>query len=348
MIIRRLITPAVAFAIALSVGAASSKPKSVIFIIGDGMGSAHFTAARHLRGNDFQVARMTISGWVTTHANFVVPDSAAAASAYATGQKTNHRVISVDPSGRKLTTALELAEKTGRSTGTVTTADFFDATPAAFAAHSTSRYESESIARQMLQSGAEIVAGGGAQKFGNKIKVTPEELAREYGFTLVRSGSALASARGDRVLVLFKTERNEVDSPEASLPVLARWAIGRLASNRKGFFLLLENEGTDGSSHRNATDDFIKSLRSLDETVGVALDYAAKNPDVLVLVTGDHETGGLMIQPERAGPMELKWGTRGHTGEAIPIFASGPGSERFTGLLDNTDVGKRLLELLSR
>ena len=214
MTLRRLQVAVLLIAFTISADAATKKPKSVIFIVGDGMGSAHFTATQIARGSDYQIGRLPVMGWVTTHAaNFVVTDSAAAATALATGQKTNHRMISVDPSGATLPTVLELAEKTGRSTGTVTTADFFDATPAAFAAHNKSRYESEPIARQMLQSGAEIIAGGGLQKFGDKIKVTPEELAKEYGFTLVRSGSDLQAATGNRVLILFRTEQNEVDSP---------------------------------------------------------------------------------------------------------------------------------------
>jgi alkaline phosphatase len=335
-----------------SLPARSAKPKNVILIIGDGMGPAHFTATRHLRGREFRTGELPVTGWVaTSSANSIVTDSAAAATAYATGVKTNNRVVGLDAAGKKVTTALEIAETTGRATGLVTTADFFDATPAAFAAHEASRYSYESLARQMLQSGAEIVAGGGAQRFGTNAfpTTTLESLAAEYGYTLVRSGAALTSAQDDRVLVCFPTERYEVDSPEASLPVLARWAIERLSRDGDGFFLMIESEGTDGTSHNNATDDLIRSVRSVDEVVGIALDFAAKHPDTLILVTGDHDTGGLQIQREKPdAPLELVWSTGGHTGEAVPIFAKGPGAERFTGLLENSDVGKRIQELLAR
>jgi alkaline phosphatase len=335
-----------------AVSASPGRPKSVILVIGDGMGSAQFTAARLLRGQAFQTGRAPVTGWVTTQsANAFVPDSASAATALATGVRTNNKMVGVDPAGKRLTSALEVAEESGRSTGLVTTADFFDATPAAFAAHEKSRYESESIARQMLQSGAEIIAGGGAEEFGTeKIRPTVESLADDYGYTLLRKGDQLAAASGERLLVVHETQPRELDWPDAPLSALARWAIGRLSRDGDGFFLLLENEGTDGSAHGNDTAAFERAVRSVDETAGVALDYADRHPDVLVIITGDHETGGLYVMPEDPPnlPLELRWAQKGHTGEAIPIFAKGPGAERFMGMLDNDEVGRRLIELLRR
>jgi alkaline phosphatase len=328
--------------------AASSRPKSIILIIGDGMGSAQVTGARFLRGAEFNIGRMPVTGWVATRsANSVVTDSAAAATAYATGERTNNRMVAVRPDGTPLTTALEIAEKSGRATGLVTTADFFDATPASFAAHHKSRYDSEPIVRQMLKSGAEILAGGGAEKFGTaKIPVTVEALAAENGFTLVRSAKDLATANGAHILAVFPTQPDEIDSPEAPLPMLAQWALERLSKNRRGFFLLLENEGTDGSAHHNVTADYERAIQSIDQTVGVALDFAKTHRDVLVIVTGDHETGGLRIEKENSPNLAFVWSSTGHTGESVPIFASGPGAESFMGLLDNFEVGRRILRLL--
>lgn len=333
-----------------SASTVDAHPKSIIFINGDGMGSAHFTVAKILRGSDFRIGRMPATGWVATRsANALVTDSAAAATAYSTGFRTNNRMVSVTPAGEPLMTAIEDARKTGRATGTVTTAEFFDATPAAFTTHNKSRYESEAIARSMMQTGSEVIIGGGAEDFGTtKVPVTLDALAQQYGYTFVRSGAELPTAKGAKILAVFTTEKNEVDSPQAPLPVLAKWAIDRLSQSSNGFFLLLENEGTDGASHSNASEDFEKAVQSLDETAGVALDYAAKHPDVLVIVTGDHETGGLQVQPENSEKLELRWGTKGHTGQAVPIFAFGPGASSFIGTLDNTDVGKRLQALLAR
>ena len=320
-----------------------AKPKNVILVIGDGMGVAHFTAARILRGADYRIGTMPVAGLVYTQVlNSVGPDSASTASAYATGSKVNYRAISVDPAGKPLETVLEIAEKTGRSTGLVTTANFYDATPAAFAAHNASRYEIKSLIPQMLASGAEVIVGGGAAKFEEEAE------AKAEGFTVIRDAAALLASRDKKILGVFPTQERELAIPGLEPAAVAQWAIDRLSADRDGFFLLLEHEGTDGASHANATDDFIVAVKELDAMAGIALDYAAKHPDTLVIVTGDHETGSLQIQPENNPTLRLLWGTKGHTGEMIPIFAIGPGSERFEGALDNDEVGRRLKTLVSR
>lgn len=343
----RLLAVAAAALLSLPTSAATA-PKSVILIIGDGMGAAHFTAARFLGGTNARFTKMPVTGLVMTHsADSVVPDSASSATAMATGVKTNNKMVGVDPSGRKLLTVLESAEKSGRATGLVTTANFWDATPASFAAHAASRYDAASIVAQILSSGAEIIAGGGAAKLGVAPLPSHDALASEYKYAPIRTAAELESVRAPRILAVFPTEAREVDSKIVRLPVLAAWAIERLARDPDGFFLLLEHEGPDGSSHGNATPELEASLLSFNETINVALDFVAKNRDVLVIVTGDHETGGLQIHPEKPGlPLELRWSGAGHTGEFIPLFAQGPGAESFTGLLDNTDIGKKLLRFM--
>lgn len=337
-----LLLATVSFTSSSPLAAPARKPKNVILIIGDGMGPSHFVATRLLRGADYRIGGMPVTGVVSTHAlNSTVPDSASTASAYATGVKVNYGAISMDPGGKQLETALEVAEKTGRATGLVTTTDFWDATPAAFAAHAASRRESDSIIGQMLGSGAEIIVGGGRAKFD-------DARGTAAGYTVAHSSADLIAARGDCILGVFETQTNEIDFPDAPLPVLAAWAIERLARDPDGFFLLLENEGTDGSSHNNATDDFIASAKSVDVTAGVALDFAARNPDTLVIVTGDHETGGLQIPPQNSQAVELRWGGKGHTAEDLPIFAQGPGAERFLSFMTNDEVGRRLKALLAR
>lgn len=327
----------------------AKSPKSIILIIGDGMGVAHFTAARILRGSDFQSGRLPVVGLVATRsANSIVTDSAASATAYSTGVKTNDRMIAVDPSGNPLTTVLEIAETNGISTGLVTTTRFWDATPAAFAAHAKDRRESRSIIGQMLRSGADLIASSGLENFGVEGNPPIESVARDNGYALVRNAGELQTVKDSPVLAVFRSSPQDVDSPDVRLPVLAAWAIERLSKDPDGFFLLLEHEGTDSTSHNAAADLFEISVRSLDETVGVALDFANRQGDVLVIVTGDHETGGLQILGQAGESLQMKWTTGGHTGEAIPIFSKGPGAEAFSGFLDNTDVGKKLLALVGK
>ncbi|HEU4521750.1 MAG TPA: alkaline phosphatase, partial [Thermoanaerobaculia bacterium] len=311
-------------------------------------GAAHFTVGSMVRGDQFQTGRLPHTGLVMTSPleDSVVTDSAAAATAYATGVATKYTRVGVDGAGEARTTVLEVAEQLGKSTGLVTTANFWDATPAAFAAHNKSRYESEDLIRQMLTSGAEIIAGGGAQHFGSEGRPTLAELAESTGYQLIDSRAKLDSVKGEKLFAVYPRADREVDFDEVRLPVLARWAIDHLSKDPDGFFLLIEHEGTDGAAHANLTDKFIASMVSFDEAVGVALDYATARKDVLIVVTGDHETGGLQILREKGKVMELGWATKSHTGEMIPIFAIGPGAETFHGLMTGADVGKKLLQFL--
>jgi len=144
------------------------RPKNIILVIGDGMGPAHVTAARWLLGDKLQILRMPQTAFMATYcADEAVTDSGAAASAFATGEKANYHAISVAPDGTPRTTVVEVAHANGKATGLVTTTDFWDATPAAFAAHAKERYdEAASISKQMVASGTDIIIGGGIDSLG--------------------------------------------------------------------------------------------------------------------------------------------------------------------------------------
>lgn len=323
-------------------------PRSVILMIADGAGAAHFTAGRMVRGAAFQTGRLPYSGLVSTSPleDSTVTDSAASATAFATGVRVSYTALSMDRAGKKLPTALEAAEALDKSTGLVTTTNFWDATPAAFAAHAATRYETDTIIEQMLKSGAEVIAGGGAARFGREGRGTLDDLGAAAGYAIVKSAAELQTVGAGRVLAVFATQPQEVDFPEVRLPILTRFALDRLSPDPEGFFLVVEHEGTDGASHANQSDKFISSMVSFDEAVGVALEFAAARNDVLLIVASDHECGGLQIHREKGSEMELVWATKSHTGEAVPVFAYGPGAENFTGLMDGEALGKKLLNLI--
>ena len=187
---------------------------------------------------------------------------------------------------------------------------------------------------------------GRLARFGKEGRPTIEQLAGAAGYGLVRSAGELETVKGDRVLAVFDTQPQEIDFPEVRLPVLTRWALERLSPDPEGFFLVVEQEGTDGASHANHTQKFIDSMISFDEAVGVALDFAAARNDVLLIVAADHECGGLQIHREKGTEMELVWATKSHTGEAVPVFAYGPGAEQFVGLMNGEDLGRKLIGLV--
>jgi alkaline phosphatase len=326
---------------------AEEAPRGIVLVVGDGMGSAHFSLARLLRGDEYRIGTMPEVGLVATDAaNNLVTDSAAAATAFATGVKTNKGYIGADPSGAPARTVLELAEERGLATGLVTTAVFMDATPAAFAAHVASRDELGVIARQMTSRGIEVIASTGLEAFGNDGWPTVEELAQEGGYFAARSAAELAAADEGPVLAVLPSADLNGQSPEVSLAELAAWSLERLSRDPDGFFLLLEHEGTDTASHRNVSPALMSSLVELDQAVGVVLDFARLEGDVLVIVVGDHETGGLQLAGMPGKP-ELVWRDDYHSGEAVPILAEGPGAAAFGRFLDNTEVGRALLDLVA-
>lgn len=325
-------------------------PKNIILLVGDGMGAGQVTAARWIRGEKLQLLRMPVVSFMTTYcADEAVTDSAAAASAFATGMKTNYRALSVDADGNPRRTVLEAAHDAGKATGLVTTSDFWDATPAAFASHAKERYkDAPSIARQMVSSGADIVIGGGIDDLGKKELPTLEDL-RKSDRAVALTRAELEATKAARVLGVFKTQPNDTEDPDVPLAVLAKWAIEKLSDDPDGFFLMIENEGIDSSSHNNNSRDLAKALQQYDDAVGVALDFAAARGDTLVIAVGDHETGGLRIfQGRDLKKWRPEWATVEHSGTSIPLFAYGPGSESLTGYIDNTDVGRKLLAFVSK
>ncbi|QSQ24543.1 alkaline phosphatase [Pyxidicoccus parkwayensis] len=321
-------------------------PRNVVLLVGDGMGSSHFAAAKLLRGDAFAAGRFPVTGVVSTRsASSVVTDSAAAATAMATGTKANNKSLGVDPQGHPVTTLVELAARQGRATGLVTTSFFCDATPAAFAVHTARREQVTDIVHQLLESEVDLIAGGGAELFGTEGLPSLSTAAAEHGWSLVTEPSALASAPAKKALAVFPSQKNAADMPGARLPDLARWALERLSTDPDGFFLLLEHEGTDSASHENSAEDLKNSLRSFDETVGIVADFARQRGDTLVLVVGDHETGGLRVLADGAGGVALEFGSNAHTGSLVPLFALGPGSERFSGLYENTEIAHKVQAL---
>lgn len=335
------------FAAMLLAATAPAAPKNIILLIADGSGLGHFTLARNIRGEAYRIGTMPVVGVLSTEcANRAVTDSAAAATTFATGHKTNYEMVSVDPKTlAPLETVLEVAHKRGKKTGLVTTAAFFDATPAAFAAHAKHRYE-KGVDEQMLRSGADLIAGTQLEDYTNELSPELAKVAAEQGWTVVNTRAQLdAAPHGKRLLAVFRWQERNLDQPEAPLPVLAKWAIDHLDDDPDGFFLMIEQEGTDSSSHQNHTSDLRKALTSFDEAVGVALDFAKKRGDTLVIATSDHETGGLRVtETKQLAKLRVEWSTTDHTGTMIPIFAYGPGSIYFGGIQDNTDVGKKLKE----
>jgi alkaline phosphatase len=324
--------------------------RSVVLVVGDGMAAAHREAGRlDQEGADGVLAMdaLPVRGEQTTDpAGDEVTDSAAAASAWATGEKTHNGAISVDLDGDPLPTLGAETAAAGKATGLVTTSEVTDASPAAFFSNAADRDDEEDIARQYVEdSRPAVVLGGGAE--------TWDDLAGEAldaGYAYVTDAEELAAADGSRLLGLFADGELYGDGePEVSLAAMTGAALEVLAADEDGFFLFVEEEGVDGASHENDDRGLLEAMRSLDGAVQVVRDFVATHPDTLLIVTGDHETGGLTVDEGRRGrgdlpvagsdrTFRLGWSTHGHTGEPVPVTAEGPGSEQLAGTYPNTHL----------
>jgi len=336
------------------------KVKNIIFLIGDGMGVSNVDAARiKACGADgrLNMERMPVCGLMKTHSeSHLVTDSAAAGTALATGKKSYNGAISVDPKKKPLLSILEAAAKKGLKTGLVVTCTMSHATPAVFASHVESRNDQAEIAPQLIQNRVNILMGGGKEYFvpksfeGSKRKDERNLLreAEKIGYRILETKDDLDRAKGDLVLGLFQMGALETVSPEPSLPEMTLKAINLLKENKKGFFLMVEGSQIDWANHANDPDYSIRQTLLFDQAVFVALDFALKDKKTLVLVTADHETGGLAVNQGKLNgeDLEIGWTTKHHSASQVPIYAFGPGSLLFTGVLDNTQVPCKFAELL--
>lgn len=363
------------------------KAKNVILFIGDGMGVAQRNAgALATVGLDGELVMDSLpyTGLVKTDSadptNFIT-DSAAAATSYATGVKTYNGAIGKDADGNDVQTLIEQAEAAGLSTGLVTSGEVTDASTAAFGAHVENRYMQTEIARQYIEeTGVDVLLGGGEDFWypaddpgeieggssqsdqGNLV-----EKAQGLGYQYVSDAEGLADAEGDQLLGLFANRTMFVSEPEpvgtndrtVSLEEMTEKAVEILSKNKKGFFLVVEEEAVDEQAHAANAEKTIESVRLMDEAVAVAKEFAEQRNDTLVITTADHETGGMSVEstdpkdeggegvsaedgPFAVADSELEfmvdWTTTGHTNADVPLTAMGPGSARLTGYYENTFV----------
>jgi len=293
---------------ALAAGAA----KNVIVFIGDGMGFGAIQVSRNiLMGPEgrFTFEQFPHTAIVTTHSldNWVT-DSAAAATAIATGFKTNNGMISMLPDGTVLPTILEAMQKAGKAVGVVVTNSVYDATPAAFTAHWNTRGGSEQIALQQFEKGLDVLLGGGRDQFlpagveGGKRtdgrNLLAEAEARGYDVVTDRRG--LLAASGDRILGLFhlsnmtyQLDKAHVDTDEPTLAEMTAKALSVLAGKENGFFLLVEGSRIDHAAHGGDLRGVAAEMADFERAVAIAYEFAKRHGDTLIVVTADHDTMGL-------------------------------------------------------
>jgi len=324
------------------------KVKNIILLIGDGMGTAQVYAGMTANHGHLNIERCPVVGFQKTYsANSFVTDSGASGTAISTGTKTKNGSIAVDTSGNPVKTILEYAEDHGYVTGLVATSTITHATPASFIAHNVNRGKYEEIAQDFLETEIELIIGGGEDHFNNREDgLDLIESFEDKGYTFIRDISEIDNS-SERTVCLTSGEALPPvhERGENVLSDATKIAINYLS--RKGsFFLMVEGSQIDWAAHDNNTQGIIGEVLDFDKAVGEALDFASKNKQTLVIVTADHETGGMGINggdfPE--GTVEAGYTTDGHTGVMVPVFAYGPHAESFAGIYENTDLFHKMMD----
>jgi alkaline phosphatase len=380
------------------------------------MGPNQMLLSAYLEGRELYMMQLPYTGYAITYsADSNVTDSAAAGTALASGYKTNNGFIGMLPEGEVVPTIAEVLAEQGYKTGVIATSRITHATPAAYYGHSNDRDAEQVLAEQLVNSNLTVALGGGWNYFDPTRRADRKDLisvAKGNGFDYITTKQELMAYSGEKVLGLFASSHmnsvTERTPAEPLLPEMTAKAIEILSKDDAPFFLMVEGSQIDWEGHDNDVFGIWKETVEFDEAVKVALDFAKENPDTLVVVTADHETGGLGLSTggytmdlemvrkyqkttdwvvansqnmeelksnvkeyygfdlseeevaylEAAGNKiealaeitsaraSLGWTTHDHTGALVPVFAFGPGAEEFVGIMDNTDLPRKIASLL--
>lgn len=363
--------------------------KNVIYYIGDGMGLGAVSSLILSEEAETGFEQAPVIGLSETCAadNFVT-DSPAGGTALATGVRTRNGYCGVDPDGNRLTSVLREAQTLGKRSGIVVNTTLTEATPASFYAGVPSRKMTYEIAKQFTESEVDVAIGAGLDHFINRpdsLDLTATLI--EKGYDVYLSWDAVLKTGSDKfvgILPLVDVHRREANNitagaaegqevclaaqlaaaendgtatthlsePAVYLEKATAKALDVLSrNNRNGFFLMIESAIVDGYGHNNDTEGMIADMKEFDCTLRQLVAYVNENPGTLLVVTTDHETGGVAVDYNSyevggTSPVKLMFSTRGHTGTLVPVFAYGAGAESFAGVMKNSDIPKRISALM--
>lgn len=325
--------------------------KNVILLIGDGMGLAQIHAGSIANHGQLNMGKIHNIGFSqTAAADAGNTDSAAGGSAMAIGEKTNNRYIGVGPDQKKRTNLVDTLANYGIKSGIISVGDITDATPAVFYAHQTDRSMSSEIAADLLESKVEILVGSNQKSFlKNKDAELMNKLSSK-GFKLSTSTADFLKESKGRQLVLLpdSATRPVKDGRGQLLKESLLHSLNMLSANKPGFFVMAEGAQIDYGGHSNDLPYVVTELHDFDKTVEAALRFADQNGETLVVITADHETGGLTLLDASAekGMISGAFSTNDHTNIMVPVFAYGPGSGEFRGTYPNNELFHKIIKVM--
>ncbi|MCH9659989.1 MAG: alkaline phosphatase [Bacteroidetes bacterium] len=327
-------------------------PKNIILVIGDGMGLSQVSVGQFYSDQASNFDRFTTIGLIkTSSSSHLITDSAAGATAYSSGIKTYNKSIGMKPDSTAITNIVETISKQGMATGLVATSSITHATPAAFYAHTKTRYMYEDIATYLPKSGIDYFAGGGL-KFFNKRKdgqnLLPTLLSNNFVIDTVSLPSTVSEKK--HAILLAQNSMPKMQEGRGDfLEKASLLAIKKLSQTKEGYFLMVEASQIDWGGHDEDPDYLIAEQLDLDRTLGVLLDTLGDHSETLVIVTADHETGAFSLAMEGTDYNKIKPSTSSseHSATMVPVFAKGPGAEIFGGIYENNEIYHKMMQLLA-
>lgn len=325
------------------------KAMNVIYMIGDGMSLPQVFGTMIATGQDLVFSEFPYTGIVDTRsASNVITDSSASGTALACGKKTKNGMVGMDVDSVAMESVLDIMAQQGKSTGFVVTCGVTHATPAVFYANELKRSNYEAIAMQMAESEYLNVAIGGGMKHFTQRKDSlnlVDRMVNELGWK-VYDTLADIDTTCQRYAVMAAEDHMPKSSDRGDF--LARGvktALATLNDNANGFFLMVEGSQIDFAAHANDSSFLVDEVMDFNNAIKVALDYAKTHENTLLVVTADHETGGLtLIDPKGhyADPA-FSFSTHSHTCLPVMVYAYGTGAEQFTGWMQNSDLKNKIL-----
>ncbi|MBC6992849.1 alkaline phosphatase [Neolewinella lacunae] len=338
-------------------------PINVIFLIGDGMGLPQVSSAFYFGDDAPNFLQFEKIGLMKTNSSsHKVTDSAAAATAMATGVRSYNRAISVSPDSLSVPSILELLrDQAGYQTGLVSLTTITHATPACFYAHVEDRDQHEDIAAQLATARVDFFAGGGLKYFTQRKdqrNLYQELLGSNYHLDSLQL-SAYDPAKKNGYFLASESLPSKVEGRGNFLPDATQLGLDYLSESGKPFFLMVEGSYIDWAGHAENDTMLIQEMADFNETLGVVLAYLEKHPNTLLVVTADHETGGVSLDKQyeaykvfgqqKVIPSEvaIRFNSNQHSAELVPVFAKGPGEDYFQGIYQNNEIYFRMLQALN-
>lgn len=328
---------------------------NVIFVVGDGMGVAQVYSSIIAQGADnSQFLRFPYTGFSRTYSyDKYTTDSGAGGTALMTGHKVENKHVGFGPNGEWYPSFLVKAkQQTGRKVGFVVTSSVLDATPASTYAHVPYRKQFDTISMQMAQCGFDVMIGGDRKHFlpeNRKDGLAPLDTLAARGYNMAYSIDELAALHGGKVCALL-SNADPLTEPSRGrmLSVGVSKALELLSRGNQGFVMMVEGSQIDWACHNNDTAYLAAEMADFEDALRIILDFAQRDGHTLVVVTADHETGGLTLPGGNVeqGINRMSFSTGSHTGVMVPVFSFGPGASQFTGIQQNIDIPRKIMKLL--